>query len=658
MQKTSERKLCLLKDWNNWKCWYYLIFTHMQRWLRMKCARICCWIYLLLCLFFVLSLTSYTRAQEVTVTMADGDRVTGTLLEYINGILKLRTQHGTLRIAAKELARVDFGSKAYVHLVNAQQLMEMEMEEEALAEIKLAVREAPKFAEAYYELSKYWQKKGNMEEALKYFGISLDLGLAKPGMAKDLMDLADNYYRKDDLKSAAETYYLLFLYFPNNIAAEDAAYRSGFLFAEELEDNQKALSSLERAVAAFPESQYAQRGLYEIGRIYVEEDSPEAAESALLQLLSTYPDGEWSDNASYILARAYRKQRRNQEAIQQIIKVLSGSDDEMLINSAKQILDECAWTVFTVNDGLPNNYINALAKFEDDVWIGTSSGAIKYNLEAQTFIGEVLLRGIEVRSIAVDGYDLWIGTQDSGIVRYDMMKDKWITYTENDGLTNDRAFAISMDSSNIWIGTAMGGVLRFNRHNESWSSYGMSHGLTSENILSVAATTNGIWCGTLKKGACFFDAPTGKWQLDPAMTGGKSVTSIASGANNVWFAWYEQLRNGISKYDAQKKKWEHWTVAEWGEYSRAAKDSNSVLINLDANNREMWVGADAGVWYYDHLTESLPSSPFEYPPELSGHVSNCVLTDENVIWFGTPNGLGMLDRGLIQQIEQIRQEYQ
>ena len=620
-----------------------------------------------LCLAFFLYLTSGVDAQEITVLMTDGSQITGSLLEYKDGILKMKVQNDSLSIPAKDLVLIDFASntkaqisgKAYLHLINGKQLLELGMDNEALEEFRAAIRESPRYADAYYELGKFWEKQEQMSEALEYFGIAIDLGLERPGMAKDFMDVADGYFGKGELESAAEIYYLLFLKFPEDQAAEYAVYRAGFLFAEEVKDSKKALAALEGAIATFPTSQYAERGLYELGKIYKGEGSPEAAESALLQLISDFPSSQWNDDAHYILAEVYHQEKRNEDAVEELMKVMKESPDATLVGAAQQMLDDCAWIVYGVSDGLPSDDIRALARDGRYIWVGTSAGVARFDLEANLFTGEVILRAIDVRTLAADDLHLWVGTSNLGIKQYDRVEQTWVTYTKKDGLSSDRAFAICIDPNSVWVGTALGGVYRYSKYDSAWTNYTTSDGLTSDSIVSIASTPNGIWCGTLKNGACVFDSIAGKWQsiTDPAMSGERSVTSIAAGANYVWFAWYEDLRNGFSRYDALTKSWEEWPFTELEERTPTVRGASIDMVNLGANDREMWVGTGNEVLFYDHTTSSW-SRPFKCPSELAGHVPVYVLVEDDYVWFATSHGLGRLDRKLIGRIEQIRQRYE
>jgi ligand-binding sensor domain-containing protein len=74
------------------------------------------------------------------------------------------------------------------------------------------------------------------------------------------------------------------------------------------------------------------------------------------------------------------------------------------------------WTVFTINDGLINNFVQAIAVDNDGkIWFGTQGGI-------SVFDGE-----------------------------------NWKSYSKNDGLISNNVLCITVDKSNIvWIGTDNG----------------------------------------------------------------------------------------------------------------------------------------------------------------------------------------------------------
>jgi len=614
----------------------------------------------LLC--FIL-LASHISAQEVTVLMSNGDRVTGSLLEYSDETLKLKTQSGTLKISHEDLVIIDFtvdrariSAQAYLHLINGKELLNMGMEEEALEKFKAAILESPRYADAHYEVGALLEKRGQQLEAMGYIKRAISLDSGKSGMAAQFMEVADGYFDAGELEAAADTYYQLFQNFPDDPMAEDAVYRSGFIFATDLENNRKAIAALEGAIATFPDSKYIERGFYELGRIYEEEGAVEASESLLNQLIINYPSSQWVEPAHYALARVYHRKRQNGNAVDELVTVIRESSDPTLISSAERMLDQCIWTVYDISDGLPDDDVRAIVKDGYHLWIGTASGIVQFDLKTNTISQQILLPETDVWALAVDANCLWVGTLNSGIKQYNKLDGTWLTYTKKEGLSSDRTFAISIDNNNVWFGTTLGGVYSYNKFDNSWTNYTTRDGLSSNNIVSIASAPSGTWCGTLKNGACYFDSIAGSWKTinDPSMSGEKFVTSISAGANYVWFAWKESLRNGFSRYNATAKSWEDkgWGVfAEWEKNTPSTRGTNSNIINLGANNKETWIAADAGVLAYDHSTSGWSKS-YNYPSEISGQVPISILVEDDSVWFATSHGLVRLDKNMISRVEQ------
>jgi ligand-binding sensor domain-containing protein len=265
----------------------------------------------------------------------------------------------------------------------------------------------------------------------------------------------------------------------------------------------------------------------------------------------------------------------------------------------------------------------------------------------------ILLEGIDVQALAVDGFHIWIGTLDSGIRRYNKRHDTW-NLAAPEELSSDSVLAISVDAESVWLGTARSGVYRYDKFDGSWKNYTMSHGLPGDNITAIASTPgSGVWCGTWQKGVSFFDNLSGGWQSDPGMIVGDSitVTSIAAGANYVWFAWYgksyEKFSNGVSRYDMSTKSRDSFPNTE---------DIEAVgTINLAASDTEAWVGTNTEALLYDYASlQWYP--PFDYPPEISGSATACVLISDDSVWFGTERGLGRLDKKLLKRIEYVREK--
>ena len=614
-----------------------------------------CALYLLFCAFCLTAV-----AQEVTILTTGGGQITGSLLEYKDNILKIETEYGTLEIPAEELVQVNFTSSktqisgaAERHLLSGKQFLKLGMEDEAMEEFKAAMHSSPMYARPHYEIGALLNNRGQKKEALQYFSRAIKLDPGLPDItARDFLDVAEAYLDDEKLEDAADTYCLIYKTFPESPAAERAVYDAGFLFVDELKNNERALETLEDAIAAFPMSQYVERALYEVGRLREEAGSPEAAEGVLFQLISDFPSSPWVPDAHYIMARVYLQKRRNEDAIQELAKVLDESSDDTLSAKARRMLGECVWLVYNSSDGLLSDDIRALAQDGEHIWIGTSAGITRFDLKLKKFTGEELLKGTEIQALAVDDHHLWIGTRYSGVKRYNKEEGTWRLNIESEELSSDSVLAISIDIYGVWIGTANNGIYRYDKFNGKWRNYTIDHGLPNNNIFSIASTSNGVWCGTWENGISFLDSSADRWQRDPGLASEQSVTvtSIGAGANYVWFTWYGKSSNGVSKYDISTKLWDPVLTTD-------VEGGMAIgMINLAANDREAWVGLETDAMLYDYATLQW-YGPFSYPTTFSGGVTVCVLIGNDAVWFATPNGLGKLDRKLLSRVDYIEKIY-
>lgn len=126
---------------------------------------------------------------------------------------------------------------------------------------------------------------------------------------------------------------------------------------------------------------------------------------------------------------------------------------------------------YTAGDGvrsLSYDCINCIiSDGNGNLWIGTDSGLNKFNISDETFISYSEKDGLVsdyINSIVIDDYgDLWIGT-NNGLSKFNVENNKFINYTELDGICGNhfnRGAAVKLDCGQILFGTSKG-VVSFN----------------------------------------------------------------------------------------------------------------------------------------------------------------------------------------------------
>lgn len=588
-------------------------------------------------------------AQDVIVFNVNGERVKGTIVEKE---LTIKTETGEIKIPVKEIALMDFVSssrqvsaKAYLHLLRGRELAKSGFNEEALDELKTAVSQAPQYIDALFELSKLLYKTGAKNEAMESFAKIINEDPDYPEMDAYFKDVADWYLvNKKDNAKAADIYLMLFTKYPKDKNAQYAVYKAGFLYAWELKDNKKAISTLESAVKAFPDDTNAEKAIYEIGRLNIEEGNLDSAESYFNQIISKYPYGERVDNAHLSLATIYQRKNQYLKAVNEIEKVTTISTDQELIASARKLLDELAWNIYGILNGLPSDNIHSIVLDKDILWIGTSTGVVKFDTKTDTVIGGIILPNTDIASLAIDDSSLWIGTYNSWIKQYDKLNGNLL----EDSIPQfygdaPRILSMCVNNDSVWVGTESG-IYQYHKINKEWKHYSTLNGLPDDKIISLASA-KGVWCGTLKKGISVYDYSTGKWIIQPKLNN-KSVPVINLVGNNVWFAWYSDLSNGISRYDQASQSWKDWTITEWEADADLTNGVNSSMIRLGAGENEVWLGTDSVTIFYNYQTLQW-SDPLNYPSLLLGNTPSSIVVDKDSVWFATANGLGRLNKKVL-----------
>ncbi len=160
-----------------------------------------------------------------------------------------------------------------------------------------------------------------------------------------------------------------------------------------------------------------------------------------------------------------------------------------------------------------NASINKILKAKNAIWIATNAGLY------QTFYQNKRLKTIEsfftsnvnelnktydILSLFFDkDNNLWIGTKDNGVLKYDIKELEFISYKYNSknekGISSNRINCFYEDSFGvIWIGTAQGGLNKLNKNQKPFYNYSHnpydSHSLSSNLITNIAEAKDGkIW---------------------------------------------------------------------------------------------------------------------------------------------------------------------
>ena len=560
-----------------------------------------------------------------------------------------------LKIPVNETLYIQFTSDlnnapnlaAQKHFENGKQFLELDMVEYAKESFLAAIREFPKYAQAHYRLGLILEEEGEAEEAMRYFARVVKIAPDLYNLAEKFKQSGDNHLNKGEYAEAAEAYFQHFNSFPNDQFAEEAIYQAGFLFAEQLENPDKAVTALENALASFPNSPYTEKAQFTLGMAYQLKGENAMAIQKLTDFIARYTNSQWLDDAHLARGKAYLQVRRNQEAISDFNQVIIIDKDAALVREAQNQRNESIWNVYTVSDGLPTNNIQALATDGEFLWVGTPEGLAKFDTSNGTFVrlpDELAMQNQpNVRALAVNEQELWIGTLNNGIIKYDKVLDTMMPYNQFNGLPSDRIYDIELFGNEVWVGT-FNGVGYFDGAN--WSQFRQADGLPADDVIALAVTLNYVWVGTSKNGIGVYDKINRKWtpitkrELPDNVTIGDAISSIVADENTVWFGWYSDSEWGYCVYNIPKTEWN----------SSSAEEEGDKTVYLEVGQDEIWICTHTGIYRYIGGWDTLAAGTWDtsaYPGRFGTMEVKCLELAGSGAWIGTTNGLGRVDGGIL-----------
>lgn len=293
------------------------------------------------------------------------------------------------------------------------------------------------------------------------------------------------------------------------------------------------------------------------------------------------------------------------------------------------------------NGGIANNHIRGVTIDERGVWFGyypNSDGSNPINGIGQFDKGswelcktDIVPIGQNTNDIAIspDG-TVWVATDGFGVAVLDT--EGWHTFTDTQGLPDNRTYSVVVDQQGAtWLG-AWQGVAQFD--GSVWRvPYSVSDGdtIVDNHITKIAFHPNGeIWIGYLDAGVSRF-TNDGQWLYYSATTTPDALASdvirdiVFDHEGNIWIA---TEGGGVSTYNPATQIWTLYTTTT----SNLSNDNVRALA-VDKYGR-VWAATQASVMYFDGSTWQeyayIESLSIAFGPSCT----ECPYNDEHV-WLGT-----------------------
>lgn len=150
-----------------------------------------------------------------------------------------------------------------------------------------------------------------------------------------------------------------------------------------------------------------------------------------------------------------------------------------------------------------------------DVWIGTTSGLLKYNRATDDFTRIPQLRYMFTYDILEDfNGNLWFATFSNGVFCYNVRTRLWRNYLSSEkdstSLSYNKVISIYEDSKKrLWFMTLGEGFCRYNPDTDNFTRYNTSHGFPSNTIYKMVEDKRGNLWITTNYGLVCFNPDTG-----------------------------------------------------------------------------------------------------------------------------------------------------
>ncbi len=295
----------------------------------------------------------------------------------------------------------------------------------------------------------------------------------------------------------------------------------------------------------------------------------------------------------------------------------------------------------TTHQGLIDDNIWSLLQDRDnELWIGTGgSGVSRFDgvtldhfTEEQGLADNIVSTMLQDRSGA-----LWFGTT-GGVSRYD--GDKFINYGERQGLCHEDVQSSFEDSrGHLWFGTLSGGVSRFD--GERFTTYDTSNGLCHNTVRAIIEDQAGhMWFGTQGGGVSRYDGDQFVHYSAEDGLGNNLIWSIIE--DHQGHLWFATQGGGVARYDGQG--FTQFTTAD-------GLSHNWVWYIVEDRTHNLWLSTESGFTVMIPQAGTAPDDPeyrmytFERGDGLRrmDFSQNACLDDQNRLWWGSADGLTMLD---------------
>ncbi|MFZ5876957.1 MAG: ligand-binding sensor domain-containing protein [Nitrospirota bacterium] len=226
-----------------------------------------------------------------------------------------------------------------------------------------------------------------------------------------------------------------------------------------------------------------------------------------------------------------------------------------------------------------------------------------------------------VRSLAIDGANLWVATSD-GVIKVERATGRKVGHlTTQNGLMVNYAFTVSVDpKGTTWLGTNSGGLARVD--GERVTTFHVRDGLADPWVYNIAYQRDGaMWIGTWNGVSRYRDNAFSSYHVEDGLINRWVYAVAVDRDDSVWFG----TEGGVSRFDGTT--WTSWTHRDGLGAPNTA--------NLEASDNTGFGSFTTGNIHRHDLTALDPEGRETYN---ENYVFSLLIDPRGVKWIGTWGG--------------------
>ncbi|MBN1952035.1 MAG: SpoIIE family protein phosphatase [Bacteroidales bacterium] len=236
--------------------------------------------------------------------------------------------------------------------------------------------------------------------------------------------------------------------------------------------------------------------------------------------------------------------------------------------------------------------------------------------------------------------DLWFGTHNGGLYKYDHTRDTVYIYDTRSGLSSDMITAITQDSrGNLWIGSWGNGVCRYD--GENFKVFNHTNGLDAKDISDIIEDVEGnILIASHNKGLAIYKGDLiENYGLQDGLKDLEVYAILKDYDGDFWIG----TDSGVSILPADQTARIKDTAFQnkKNDLTENSKNIKVRFLKMDANHT-IWIGTlDDRVYFCDSLSRNIirafPVNRF-FSREFYA-VTAMEIDQDDYLWVGTNDGL-------------------